>query len=133
MAIEVRFDTERALIVFEVDHSFSDRDLMEGGRTLQAHPDLDKARGGLLDLTRVADIALTRAGIEELVAAALRGGSALKGFRMAIVAPDDIGFGMARMYELRRDDGGANRVFRNIEEAQEWLASPADDPRTRGS
>jgi hypothetical protein len=37
------------------------------------------------------------------------------------VVPSDLGYGMARMYELQRENGGATRVFRDFDEAWRWL------------
>ena len=44
------------------------------------------------------------------------------GSKVAIVAPDDLSFGLARMFEVYREDGVLqNTVFRNFEEAIAWL------------
>lgn len=41
--------------------------------------------------------------------------------RRAVVVPSDLGFGMARMYEMLRTKGGAPRVFRDYDEAVRWV------------
>ncbi len=51
--------------------------------------------------------------------------------KTAIVADKDWTFGMARIYQTYRDDlkDGATRhfqVFRNMEEAREWLGLPLE-------
>lgn len=47
--------------------------------------------------------------------------------RRAIVSPDDLGFGLARMFEnLRADQTRAFRVFRDIDAALDWLANPSE-------
>lgn len=43
-------------------------------------------------------------------------------FKSAIVAPQDLSFGMGRMYEMTTDESIEQvKVFRNIEDAKEWL------------
>ena len=42
--------------------------------------------------------------------------------RLAIVAPQDLSFGLLRMYEVyRKEDHINQRVFRNEQEARDWL------------
>ncbi|MBT8449987.1 MAG: hypothetical protein KJO69_09870 [Gammaproteobacteria bacterium] len=42
--------------------------------------------------------------------------------RIAVVVPDQLGFGMARMYEMLSMDVGDNlKVFYDFAEAEEWL------------
>ena len=45
--------------------------------------------------------------------------------RRAVVVPSEMGYGMARMYELMQDgESGQIRVFRNREDAENWLLNP---------
>ena len=42
--------------------------------------------------------------------------------RRAVVVPSDLGYGMARMYEMLRDErGGVVRAFRDLAEARRWV------------
>lgn len=42
--------------------------------------------------------------------------------RRAIIVRSDLGFGMARMYQIfRADEAGAVRVFKDLDGAKEWL------------
>ena len=44
--------------------------------------------------------------------------------RRAVVVPTNLGFGLARMYEMLREDrGGAPRAFREFDEARRWVTS----------
>jgi hypothetical protein len=55
------------------------------------------------------------------------------GVRVALVAPTDLAFGMARMYELSRT-ASTNKlqVVRSRAEGEAWLAAPrAENPGTR--
>lgn len=45
--------------------------------------------------------------------------------RLAVVAPRDLEFGLARMFETWREDRATDvRIFRDYEEAVRWAASP---------
>lgn len=49
--------------------------------------------------------------------------------RRALVVPSDLGYGLSRMWEqMRTDEAGDIRVFRDIDEAERWL-----DERVRGA
>ena len=49
--------------------------------------------------------------------------SRLEEGKLAVIAPRDLLFGMARMYEMLRDDSPVEvRVFRERDEAESWLA-----------
>ena len=63
---------------------------------------------------------MTSAGVREL---ASRSPVLAHSSRRAIVAPSDLGFGMARMYgALREESGGGVRVFRDLDEARRWVS-----------
>jgi len=44
--------------------------------------------------------------------------------KAAIVAPDDLGFGLSRMYEMLMDSETSSdiRVFRDFDQAKEWIS-----------
>ncbi len=49
--------------------------------------------------------------------------------RIALIAPDDLGFGMTRMYQLLSDDlDQAIMVFRSVEEGEQWLMEGEKEP-----
>lgn len=52
----------------------------------------------------------------------------LQGCRCAIVVENDVEYGMARMYDLISDSNPLRvRVFRVMKEAEDWLASDAEE------
>jgi hypothetical protein len=74
----------------------------------------------LVDLRQASGARVTAVGVRGLVAQApvLSPTS-----RRAVVVPTDLGFGMARMYEMLRQDGaGGMRAFRDFDEARRWVA-----------
>ena len=82
-----------------------------------------------IDQLAVGPMTLRR--ISELVARADRGIAPGVHPRAAIVAPGDVAFGMARMYEAYREQQESPRrylVCRTMGEARAWLGLPATDP-----
>jgi hypothetical protein len=78
---------------------------------------------GPFDLSDVTGVDVAAESVRD---AARRAGeyvdSRLDGGKLAIVAPRDLLFGMARMYEILRGDSPVEvRVFREREEAESWL------------
>ncbi len=50
--------------------------------------------------------------------------------RIALIAPDDLGYGMCRMYEfLSADLAHKIMVFRTLEEGEKWLIKGDPEPR----
>ena len=50
------------------------------------------------------------------------------GFRTAVIAPSDLSFGVARIYEAVAEDGPENvSVFRSADEGRAWLGVWAED------
>tara|TARA_R110002073_G_scaffold7463_5_gene42498 strand:+ start:482 stop:910 length:429 start_codon:yes stop_codon:yes gene_type:complete len=82
-----------------------------------------------LDLDVLADnsrliVHLETKDIRHLAESRVKGDSALA--KMATVAPQDVSFGMYRMYEMMSQGGGAEptrqmMVFRDLPSAMEWL------------
>jgi glyoxylase-like metal-dependent hydrolase (beta-lactamase superfamily II) len=85
---------------------------------LATHPHIDHARALLVDLRT--------ARFDALTAEDLRGFAAMPVVlsaisRRAFVAPGDLGFALARMFEiLRADDSRTVQVFRDFEEGRAW-------------
>lgn len=53
--------------------------------------------------------------------------------KVAVVAPDDLSFGITRMYSVHRNDTlsrSQHQVFRGREEAIAWLNEPDDENQT---
>lgn len=108
-----RIEVEGALTVPLVEESLGE---------LLAHPEFGPSYRQLVDWSRVDRVELSAADVRELLgrslAAAPRAGHA----RIAFVAPLDLAYGIARMFELM---GGKLpydvAVFRSVAEAMDWL------------
>lgn len=89
----------------------------------------DPARPELLDVVLDLSGSTTLPGSDQLRVVAERVGEVrLTRFgRVAIVADRDSMFGMARMFEVFAEKHfGASRVFRQLDEAERWLADAGD-------
>ena len=98
-------------------------EIIEGARTVQR----DESRAkrlthGLTDLTDVSELRVTTAELRLIVDASRKTAQLVPRGIVAIVAPRDHAFGMARMWELLIDEAGwTTRVFRDRVEAELWL------------
>lgn len=92
------------------------RALYEDPRHLPGYDELSDLRGA--DVIRLTGGGLRQ--LAELVESRLQG--RCDGFRSAIVAPADLSFGMARVYEAHAADPLERvMVFRELEQAHAWL------------
>jgi hypothetical protein len=77
-----------------------------------------------MDLRQAHGQNVTSAGVRALAARPLVLSLAS---RRAVVVPSDLGYGMARMYEILGDKrGGATRVFRDYGDARRWVETGAE-------
>ncbi|HJZ49099.1 MAG TPA: hypothetical protein VKE41_18105 [Roseiflexaceae bacterium] len=82
---------------------------------------------GLIDASAVKLVAITRRGIQRSANLTTRLNRTRARYRVAIVAPQDIVYGVGRMVEVYREGTlGAVQVFRTYEEALAWLRPAAD-------
>jgi hypothetical protein len=121
MQVERRIDSAARVVVLEVSGDLGDRDLLSLADELEKDPEVEADFSLLIDLRRAIGQGVTSAGVRKLVARPL---VLSPESRRAVVVPSDLGFGMARMYEMLREDrGGAVRVFRDYEEARRWVGA----------
>ena len=91
-------------------------------------PDFDPSFGEIADFTEVTQVEVSGDDIRELAQKNIFSPHS----RRAIVVPNDVIFGLARMYEILRDLQGETgiRVFRTLDEALDWVAPKARVPDT---
>ncbi|HEY0997499.1 MAG TPA: hypothetical protein VGD77_16000 [Gemmatimonadaceae bacterium] len=117
---------------FEIDHDarlvrsrawgvLVDDDLARTQAGVRDDPRFEPDYCQLFDFSGVTDVRLTREGLLALAAHSPYGPTA----RRAMVVPNDLGYGMARMYQmLSGRDPELFRPFRSVEEAMQWLERP---------
>jgi hypothetical protein len=119
MRVERTLDAAARVVILQVDGELGDEDLMGLADTLAKTPDLDADFSLLIDLRQADGRGVTAEGVRALASHAL---VLSPDSRRGVVVPSDLGFGMARMYEmLRSQRGGATRVFRDFDEARRWV------------
>jgi len=104
--------------------------LLTGQEILDAKAGLlrspDRLKGlacGLVDVTDVTELRITRDDVLEFVAVDVRIAALVpRAVAVAVVAPGDLAFGLARMWEAFAEvTGWTTHVFRSRAEAEAWL------------
>ena len=91
-------------------------------RALTADPQFSTQMRELSDIRQVTDFRVTPSGIRIMVAADVKMVSTGGMHKLAIVAEENVAYGMSRMYQtLDEPNIRSVGVFRNYEEAAEWL------------
>lgn len=119
IAQQIDTTVEGPLMIIRLTGDIRLAHLQEVKRQLGSNPDVGSSSGALL-------VDLREARFDGLTTEDLRGFAAMPVIlsataRRAFVAPGDLGFAMARMFEiLRADDSRTVRVFRDFEEGRAW-------------
>jgi hypothetical protein len=117
--VERTVDSKARVVVLEVIGDLGDRGLFELASELEKAPGVESDFSLLIDLRQANGRQVTSAGVQAL---AMRSLVLSPASRRAVVVPTDLGFGMARMYEMLSEKrGGATRVFRDYDEARRWV------------
>lgn len=121
MRVEREIDSAARIVVLKVSGRLEDQDLLSLGDELEKAPEVEPDFSLLIDLREADGRGVSSTGVSALAA---RPPVLSLMSRRAVVVPSDLGFGMARMYELRRhEEGSAARVFRDYDKARRWIAS----------
>ena len=130
MPAELRIDAVGRIVFTRLFGVVTDDDFLSLTRFVVDSPEMRPGFSELCDLrdsTRV-----------EISADALRRNLAMtepldrhpsrRSARIAVVAPNDAAFGVARMYESMRADSPVGvRAFRDVDDARDWLGLPRGD------
>jgi len=109
----------RRLVISRANGQLCVDDLEARQQDLKKNPDFDPSFNHLFDMRGVIRIEDVSAHVVKRIAQ-VRIFSPLS--RRAIVAPDDLAFGLSRMYEVFSRSLDSNlAVFRNVKDAMEWL------------
>ena len=119
MKFERSIDPEARIAILKVEGDLGDRELLELADALESDPEIRPELSLLIDLRQADGREVTSAGVRALAAQPL---VLSPTSRRAVVVPSALGFGMARMYEMRSEArGGVVRVFRDYDEARRWV------------
>jgi hypothetical protein len=128
MPIEIRVDSAERVRYSCVTGIVTDAEVLDAYERVVEDPDFDPTLDVIADMTGAIRIDVTANRVRELAERRARNArlNAARP-RVAIVAPSDVMFGIARMYESSgpRDDGSRRYlVCRTMEEARAWLSLP---------
>ena len=119
MKFERSIDAEARIVILKIQGEIGDRELLELAEVLATDPEVRPDLSLLIDLREADGREVTSAGVQALATRAL---VLSPGSRRAVVVPSQLGFGMARMYEILSERrGGGARVFRSYSDALRWL------------
>jgi len=108
--------------------AISDRVLIDAYEPLLRDPAFDFTQSELVDLRDVSHMDVTSAGLHRLIALYEERGPARAHTRNAILAPSDVLYGVARMFQTLRGEVAPAEIeiFRHFEEAKRWMAGLPD-------
>jgi hypothetical protein len=126
--VNYSIDTHIPLVYTVFSGDVNNADVIEHLRSLLADPRFDSSMPELVDLRGVTSVSAS----SEMIPASARWPLHSSYARRAVVAPTDLLYGLARMYQSYRDDTGQAQlqIFRTIPPALEWLglAEPPSPP-----
>jgi len=125
----VEIDKARRLARVTLRGQIHADDIIKSFREMLDHPDLTADTNSLWDLSDGSLAQLSRQDVHDVETYMRRFQDVRNGIKSACVCPQDLNYGLARMYEMlsERVTTAQFRVFRNMAEAEAWLAS--DDPK----
>jgi hypothetical protein len=116
-----KIDKERRLVMTTGAGRLSMADALAHQEKLAGDSDFDPGFSQLMDFTHVTQIDLNADDIRVLAQRSIFSPQS----RRAFIVPSDSAYGLARMYEILREEAGEHGigVFRNLDEALDWILS----------
>lgn len=122
MPANVQIDPSRKFVTLDLRGSLDPAEAASALRSIITHPDLPMAPNGIIDTTELVDLNLQARDVRDLAAMAELSDERWRGGRWAVIAPRDLVYGMARMYQMIRSNAPYEiGVFRTREEGVSWL------------
>ena len=123
MSAEYRINADLRVIFSTASGVLTDADLLEHQAKLLADSCFDRSFNQLWDLTEVSQVEVSSQALRTLA----RSRSFEASARRAVVAGDDLVFGMGRMFQMLHDEAPEEmQVFRSLDEARQWLGLDPD-------
>jgi hypothetical protein len=117
--VERTIDAAARLLILTVSGKLEDGDLLSLTEYVANVPGITPDFSFLIDLRQADGTTVTPVGVRLLARQRL---VLSPESRRAVVVPTDLGYGMARMYEILRERrGGATVVLRDYDDAERWV------------
>mgnify|MGYP003345912491 CR=1 FL=1 len=124
MPLTYHIDTARGLVQTTASGVLTDHDVLDLKARLASDPGWSPGMRELADISGIDALEVTADGVRQMVQEDASTPD-LGAYRLAIVAPANDVFGMARMYQMLTDRVVPNiGVFRSVNEALAWIESP---------
>jgi hypothetical protein len=132
MTITYHLDPDQRIVFTQISGTLTDEDIARFA--VDVWGSLNGAVfDGLVDARAVARVTATPRGMQQNAEITTRLNPTLTPYRVAIVAPQDVVYGVGRMYEVYRErTPGIVQVFRTMEEALAWLRPAPEATRAVG-
>ena len=130
MPIDIEGRQDGAGVIYYCHGDMTFDDLFQAGMGFLASPEeIKKWRYSIVDLTSVAAMHLSSDDIRSVVDQNKRiAALAHPGVLVAVAAPKDLGYGLARMWEILLEQiGWETMTFRSRPEADTWIRQRAKD------
>lgn len=122
MPITYEINKEQGVIYTTATGSLDDTDIAAFKQKLTSDPDYRPGMKELSDVRGVDEFRVTAAGISRFAGMDEDSEDMVKEHRLAIIATEDVIFGMARMYQFQTEKSKPNvQIFRDLQQAREWL------------
>ncbi len=124
LQIDRQVDAIAEVVTLCMVGELGDQDLRDLIEIIGKDAELQARYALLIDLSQAKGQGVTPGGVRELVKL-----SAIVSVvpRLAVVVPSSLGFGMARMYHLMREEGrNEMQIFRDLEKAHRWAANASE-------
>ena len=119
MSVSFEIDVPDRLVRVRVTGPVSDTDLLDADDELRADPRFEAGFDELIDTSDAVEESLSVDALREL---ARRPPLFSPESRRAVVVRTDRGYGLARIFQLRRGDvAGEIQIFRSLAHAEHWL------------
>ena len=122
MPYTIEMDLRRQRVWFKGLGVYTPADAFQSIQDMLDHPQFEAGFDVLIDMSQVEDVSLWGTDIREKVEFDRKLIDRLGAARWAFVAPNDLVFGLARMYQALMDDTPIEaNTFRDLSTAQSWL------------
>jgi len=122
MPITKQFDSTKILTTFKCDGDLSFREIVGSMKDFYGGIDNPPTKKLIWNLRNATIWSLTMEELKAIAQLSVENEGLMKGGKTAVVAPKDIDFGLARIYQAHTV--GSERelmVFRTLDEAKEWM------------
>lgn len=122
MPYTIEMDLNQRRVWFKALGVYSQADAFQSIQDMLNHPHFEAGFDVLVDMSEVQDVSLWGADVRDKVEFDRTLIDSIGAAKWAFVAPTDLVFGLARMYQALMDDSPIQvNTFRDLHAAQAWL------------